>query len=648
MSRLLRKEKCHLTTNKKILMKNIFFTLLLLCISFISFGQVTSTYLRENFDKNIYEIPMRDAKTLYTIVYTPKPDGNKYPIILNRTCYNASNSDNFTFGNQPSQSLVNEKYIFVFQDVRGRYMSEGEFDNMRPNIPGNKKKKKDEIDESSDTYDTIDWLINNVKNNNKKVGMYGISYPGFYTAAALPDAHPALKASSPQAPIADFFFDDFHHHGAYLQSYTPAFAVFGYQKPEKTKEPWYGEQIMRFDESSAGDAYDYYMDLGPMKNITDSLHYDNFFWKQITEHPNYDEFWQKRSIIPHLKDVKHAVLTVGGWYDAEDLYGPLTIYKTIERTSPKAQNSIIMGPWTHGGWSRERGQQIVNDIYYGDSISTYFQKEIEAPFFAYHLKGKENPNLAEAHMYDTGSKEWKSFDKWPSDEIPEVTLGFADGGRLLINEEGDQEAVFEYTSDPNKPVPYRSQPERLTFTPRYFITDDQREVGRRPDVLTFKSEILTEDITVGGQIIADLVVAMTGTDADFIVKLIDAYPQDHPNYSHNPDNVMMSGYQQLVRHETFRGRFRDSYKDPKPFVPGEPTRVTVPLQDVLHTFKKGHRMMIQIHSTWFPYIDRNPQKYVDNIFEAKAEDFIKSEIQVFGSSTISAGTKKSNANIIQP
>jgi len=648
MSRLLRKEKCHLTTNKKILMKNIFFTLLLLCISFISFGQVTSTYLRENFDKNIYEIPMRDAKTLYTIVYTPKPDGNKYPIILNRTCYNASNSDNFTFGNQPSQSLVNEKYIFVFQDVRGRYMSEGEFDNMRPNIPGNKKKKKDEIDESSDTYDTIDWLINNVKNNNKKVGMYGISYPGFYTAAALPDAHPALKASSPQAPIADFFFDDFHHHGAYLQSYTPAFAVFGYQKPEKTKEPWYGEQIMRFDESSAGDAYDYYMDLGPMKNITDSLHYDNFFWKQITEHPNYDEFWQKRSIIPHLKDVKHAVLTVGGWYDAEDLYGPLTIYKTIERTSPKAQNSIIMGPWTHGGWSRERGQQIVNDIYYGDSISTYFQKEIEAPFFAYHLKGKENPNLAEAHMYDTGSKEWKSFDKWPSDEIPEVTLGFADGGRLLINEEGDQEAVFEYTSDPNKPVPYRSQPEGLTFTPRYFITDDQREVGRRPDVLTFKSEILTEDITVGGQIIADLVVAMTGTDADFIVKLIDAYPQDHPNYSHNPDNVMMSGYQQLVRHETFRGRFRDSYKDPKPFVPGEPTRVTVPLQDVLHTFKKGHRMMIQIHSTWFPYIDRNPQKYVDNIFEAKAEDFIKSEIQVFGSSTISAGTKKSNANIIQP
>jgi putative CocE/NonD family hydrolase len=629
-------------------MYKILFLFCLLILNLSSYSQVDSTYLQEHFDKDIYEIPMRDGKTLYTIVYTPKPDGQKYPIILNRTCYNASNSDNYTFGNQPSRSLVEEKYIFVFQDVRGRYMSEGTFDNMRPNIKGNKVKNKKDIDESSDTYDTIEWLINNVKNNNGKVGMYGISYPGFYTTAALPDAHPALVASSPQAPIADFFFDDFHHHGAYLQSYTPAFAVFGYQKPGKVKEPWYGEQIMRFDERAAGDAYDFYMDMGPMKNITDSIHYDNFFWKQITEHPNYDEFWQKRSIIPHLKNIDHAVLTVGGWYDAEYLYGPLTIYKTIERTSPKAQNSIIMGPWTHGGWSREQGRQVVNDIYYGDSISTYFQEQIEAPFFAYHLKGKANPNLAEAHMYDTGTKEWKSFDKWPSDKLPEVTLGFADGGRLLINEVGDQEAVFEYTSDPNKPVPYRAQPEGLTFTPRYFITDDQREVGRRPDVLTFKSEILEEDLTIGGQIIADLIVAMTGTDADFIVKLIDVYPQDHPNYEHNPDNVMMAGYQQLVRHETFRGRFRDSYKEPKPFTPGEPTRVTVPLQDILHTFKKGHRVMIQIHSTWFPYIDRNPQKYVDNIFEAKEEDFIKSEIQVFGSSTISAGTKKSNANIIQP
>jgi putative CocE/NonD family hydrolase len=626
------------------------FLLLILSIFIanITLGQVDSEYLKANFDKEIYDIPMRDGKTLYTIVYTPKPDGNKYPIILNRTCYNASNSDNFKFGNQPSQYLVNEKYIFVFQDVRGRYMSEGLFDNMRPNIPGNKKRKKDQIDESSDTYDTIEWLTKNVKNNNGKVGMYGISYPGFYTAAALPDAHPALKASSPQAPIGDFFFDDFHHHGAYLQSYTPAFAVFGYQKPGKTKEPWYGEQIMRFDEQRSGDAYDYYLDMGPLKNITDSIHHDNFFWKQVTEHPNYDEFWQKRSIIPHLRDVDHAVLTVGGWYDAEDLYGPLTIYKTIERTSPKAQNSIIMGPWTHGDWSRERGQQTVNHVYYGDSISTYFQKEIEAPFFAYHLKGKENPNLAEAHMFDTGTKEWKSFAKWPTDEVPEVTLGFADGGKLLINEAGDEEAIFAYTSDPNKPVPYRSQAESLTFTPRMFITDDQREAGRRPDVLSFKSDILTEDVTIAGQIIADLVVAMTGTDADFIVKLIDAYPQDHPNYEHNPDNVMMAGYQQLVRHETFRGRFRDSYKNPKPFTPGEPTRVTVPLQDVLHTFKKGHRIMIQIHSTWFPYIDRNPQKYVDNIFEANAEDFIKSEIQVFGSSMISAGTKKANTNIIQP
>ena len=646
-------EKCHLITKIKIVLNNIIMnkvilTLLVLSISFISYSQVDSAYLKASFDKEVYEIPMRDGKTLHTIVYTPKPDGEKYPIILNRTCYNASNSDNFIFGSQPSKFLVEEKYIFVFQDVRGRYMSEGTFDNMRPNIKGNKKRKKNEIDESSDTYDTIEWLTNNVKNNNGKVGMYGISYPGFYTAAALPDAHPALVASSPQAPIADFFFDDFHHHGAYLLSYTPAFAVFGYQKEEQTKEPWYMDEIMRFDEQKIGDAYDFYMDMGPMKNITERYHSDNFFWKQITEHPNYDEFWQKRSILPHLRDIDHAVLTVGGWYDAEDLYGPLNIYKSIEDNNPKAKNSIIMGPWTHGGWARERGQQTVNHIYYGDSISTYFQKEIEAPFFEHHLKGSKNPELPEAHMFDTGTKEWKNFQTWPPKTIPQVTLGFASNGKLIVNGQGEEEKVFSYTSDPNKPVPYRSQAEGLTFTPRMFITDDQREAGRRPDVLTFKSEVMEKDVTLAGKIIADLIVSMSGTDADFIVKLIDVYPQNHPNYSHNPDNITMGGYQQLVRHETFRGKFRNSYENPEPFVSGQETRVTIPLQDVLHTFKKGHRIMIQIHSTWFPYIDRNPQKYVDNIFEANEEDFITSEIKVYGTSTISVGQKNENKNIIKP
>ena len=611
----------------------------LLIVSVVRSQIVDSTYISNHYEKSEHFIEMRDGVKLYTLVYTPKKPGT-YPILLKRTCYNASRSDNYKLGSQPSKSLITEGYIFAFQDVRGRYMSEGTFDNMRPNIPGNDLNKKYAVDESSDTYDSIDWLIRNLKKNNGRVGMYGVSYPGFYTAAALPDAHPALKASSPQAPIADFFFDDFHHHGAFLQSYTPAFAVFGYQKDTLTRQAWYVDKMMRID-FNIKDGYDYYLEKGPLSNITEDFHHDNFFWNQMVEHPNYDEFWQKRNLLPALSngDIDHAVLTVGGWYDAEDLYGPLNIYKTIENNNPKAKNNIVMGPWTHGGWARERGQQTVNHIYYGDSISTFYQEEIEAPFFAFHLKDKESDPLPEAYMFDTGTKEWKKYDVWPPENLPATNLTFGENGKLHINKPINHKITFEYTSDPNKPVPYRSVTEGLTFTPRMFITDDQREMGRRPDVITFMTDTLQEDVTIAGEIMANLVVSMTGTDADFIVKLIDKYPSDHPQYDHNPSNIIMANYEQLVRHEVFRGRFRDSYSNPEPFVPGEKTEVNVPLQDVLHTFKKGHRIMIQIHSTWFPYIDRNPQKYVDNIYLAEKEDFIKSTIKVYGSSSIKAGGK---------
>ncbi|MGB5189819.1 CocE/NonD family hydrolase, partial [Robiginitalea sp.] len=294
-----------------------------------------SLYVVQHYDLKEYHIPMRDGVELFTVVYTPKDKGSDFPILMNRTCYNASNYTDYQVSRYPSSYLVRDGYILVYQDVRGRYMSDGTFDNMRPNIPGNDPKNKKDIDESSDTWDTIEWLIKNIPNNNGKVGMYGISYPGFYTAAALPDAHPALKASSPQAPISDFFFDDFHHQGAYLQSYTAAFAVFGYQKEGRTREPWYMDKIRRFYENPAADGYDFHLSMGPLKNITENYHSDNFFWQQIVSHPNYDEFWQKRNILPHLKDVDHAVLTVGGWFDAEDLYGPLNIYKRIESSSPK-------------------------------------------------------------------------------------------------------------------------------------------------------------------------------------------------------------------------------------------------------------------------------------------------------------------------
>lgn len=618
-------------------MKNLWALLILFIVSpFVKAQNADSLYMRAHYEQKEYRIPMRDGKTLYTLVYLPKDKSKKYPILLNRTCYNASRYKSWKTGGHPSQFLVREGYIFAFQDVRGRYQSEGQFTTMTPNIPGNDPNNKKDIDESSDTYDAIDWMIKNLPANNGKVGMYGISYPGFYTAAALPDAHPALVASSPQAPISDFFFDDFHHMGAYLQSYTAAFAVFGYQKDSLTDQPWYSDKLARFNFDSISDGYDFHLKQGPLKNITEKYHHDNFFWKELIEHPNYDEFWQKRNILPHLKGIDHAVLTVGGWFDAEDLYGPLNIYKNIERYNPKANNSIVMGPWAHGDWVREKGRHYHNHIYFGDSLSTFYQREIEAPFFAHHLKGKGNTKHPEAFMFDTGLKAWMRFDSWPSTEIPPVRLTFTEDRQLLINQSGDNQATFIYESDPANPVPYRSEKEGLTFTPRAYMSDDQRHAAERPDVLTFTSATLDQNLTLAGEILAKLKVAISSSDADFVVKLIDVYPEDTPNDT-AVANVEMGGYQQLVRAEVFRGRFRNSFEKPEPFEPGKATEVNIPLQDILHTFKKGHKVMIQIHSTWFPYIDRNPQKYVENIYEAEADDFVKASISVFGTSEVQVG-----------
>lgn len=597
-----------------------------------------SLWVVNHYDKAIYSIPMRDGAKLHTIVYTPKNMGKVYPFLLNRTCYNASNYDNYNLNNYPSKTMIQEGYILVFQDVRGRYLSEGTWTNMTPNVPGNDPKSKQAIDESSDTWDTIEWLLKNVKGHNGRVGQYGISYPGYYTAAAIPDAHPALKAVSPQAPIADFFFDDFHHQGAFVQAYTAAFPVFGYNPKKHTKDNWFLQGIMRMYASPAADGYEYYRKLGALKNITEKIHFDNYFWQEHVDHPNYDTFWQKRNLLPHLKQVKPAVLTVGGWFDAEDLYGPLNIYKVIEKNNPGATNHLVMGPWGHGDWARENGKSTHNHLYFGDSLSTWYQRDIEAPFFARYLKedgkAKKQP---EAQLFNTGTKKWEQYEQWPPTADEVVALRFTGKRQLTVAGQPDAEKRFEYLSDPDNPVPYTSQVEGLVFTPRNFMSDDQRHASKRPDVLTFETEPLKKDFTLRGEILAKLLVATTGTDADFMVKLIDVYPDNHPGYEHNPKNIVMGGYQQLVRSEAYRARFRNSFERPEPFVPGQKTTVQVPLQDVLHTFKKGHRIMIQIHSSWFPYIDRNPQKYVDNIFKAEDADFQKATITLFGDSEILIG-----------
>ncbi|MGB5931438.1 MAG: CocE/NonD family hydrolase, partial [Cyclobacteriaceae bacterium] len=550
-----------------------------------------------------------------------------YPIMLFRTPYS-----NSPYGEEkadyktrlgPNMRFAYDGYIFVYQDVRGKFMSEGTFVNMTPHVAD--KQGDEDIDESSDTYDTVDWLINNLENHNGKVGQWGISYPGFYTAAGAIDAHPALVAVSPQAPIADWWWDDFHHHGAFFLPHTFNFiARFGQERKELTTE-W----PPRFDHGTP-DGYQFFLDMGPLKNAKTKYFADTIgFWDSLVAHPNYDEFWQRRNLLPHLKDVKPATLVVGGWYDAEDLYGPLKIYEEIEKVNP-AKNHLVMGPWRHGGWNRDSGSSL-GRVYFGDSVSHYYRERIEYPFFNYHLNGGPEPNLATAMVFETGANQWREFDEWPPAAVKKQTLYFTEDELTFSQPSGEGMDSTSFISDPNKPVP--NSEIIATGMTREYMTDDQRFAGRRPDVLVFRTEPLEEDITLAGPLMAKLKVATTGTDADWVVKLVDEYPADHEDYEHNHDEIKMGGYQQMVRSEVIRGRFRNSHEKPEPFTPNEMTAIDLPLQDVLHTFKKGHRIMIQVQSTWFPMVDRNPQKYVPNIWLAEEEDFIKATHTVYHSSS---------------
>ena len=607
--------------------------LLLICICTFTFGFSQTNPVEENFTKKEVYIPMRDGTRLFTIIYTPKDisKSNKYPVIMNRTCYGISpyGETNFRKRLSPNKFIETEKYIFVFQDVRGRYMSEGTFTNMTPQV--DHKTRKD-VDESTDTYDTVDWLVKNVQYNNGKVGQYGTSYPGFYTAVGTIANHPALVASSPQAPISDFWYDDFHHNGAFLMGYFKTFPVFGVQKTKPEKESWFADKMIK---PTSDDGYLFYKNMGTLKEGVDKYYKDNFFMQEIVDHPNYDDYWQKRNLLPHLKNINHAVMTVGGWFDSEDLRGPLEIYKTIEKSSPKAKNTIVMGPFSHGGWNYDSGKHFHNDIYFGDSIATFYQKNIEQPFFHHYLKedSKTAAKLPEAYMFDTGKKEWNQFETWPPKQASKKAFFLNASGSL--SENGENAKTFStYVSDPDKPVLSSENYKDMNgFTPKNYMSEDQRFASYRPDVVTFTTEILENDLTLGGEILASLKITSSSTDADFIVKLIDVYPADEKSNADKP-GVVYANYHQMVRSEIMPARFRNSFEKPEALVPNKGTTVNVKLQDVLHTFRKGHRIQIQVQSTWCPLMAVNPQKFLENPYKATKDDYEKAAIKISSGSTI--------------
>ncbi len=604
---------------------------LLSFISISTFSQnADSVWIRKNYTKKEQYITMRDGVKLFTAIYIPNDTIEKHPILMTRTPYSCSpyGENNFKpFWLNYYKEYLREKYIMVVQDVRGKYMSEGDFVDVRP---FNDDKKVKDIDESSDTYDTIDWLVKNTKKNNGNVGVFGISYPGFYSTMAALSNHPALKAVSPQAPVTDWFVgDDFHHNGAFmLMDAFSFYSSFGKPRPQPTKQD--PADVPFFTK----DSYNFYLQMATVSNLTRNYMGDSIkFWSDLTNHPNMDEWWKARNVRNFLINVKPAMLIVGGLFDAEDCYGTWKTYEAIEKQSIATNNRLVMGPWSHGGWARTNGSRLGN-VQFGSNTSEWYQKNIEIPFFNYHLKGKGKvPNIAEASIFFTGENKWRLLPQWPPSNATDRELFFHkdkelswDAPSLVATTEKpkDFDIYTEYTSDPACPVPYN---EGVHFErTREYMTDDQRFASRRPDVLIFVTEVLHKDVTVAGSVMADLMVSTTGTDADFVVKLIDVFP-DNFQYS-DTDKYIMNGYEMLVRGEVMRGRFRNSLSKPEPFVPKKITNVHFALPDVAHTFKTGHKIMVQVQSSWFPLVDRNPQKFVD-IYHATEEDFQKVSIKVY-------------------
>jgi len=602
---------------------SIRFLLLLACLAITSISRAQEpsqleSYIRLHYTKQEHMIPMRDGVKLFTAVYVPQDNTKKYPLLLKRTPYSCSpyGVDKYPASLGPSEHFVKAGYIFVNQDVRGRFMSEGEFVQVTPHLPN--KQNPTDVDESTDAYDTIEWLTKNVSGNNGRVGMYGISYPGFYASAGMIDAHPALKAVSPQAPVGDWYFDDFLHNGAFFLAH--AFRWLGNNAQTRGKPTSDKPKPVEYPTL---DGYELFLKAGTMDSVNRELIKDAVpFWNEMMEHPNRDQFWQDRAILPHLKNVAPAVMVVTGWYDAEDLYGSFKSYQAIETLNPKVNNVLVVGPWHHGGWASVEGDKL-GSANFGSKTAAFYRAEIELPFFERYLKDEQKPAPAEATVFETGSNAWRTFDDWPPREAQPKQLFLHEGGLLDAAAPASSKQAFdEYVSDPAKPVPFTER-----ITPQMaieYMTDDQRFAARRPDVLVYQTPVLENDLVVAGPLDVDLWVSTTGTDADFIVKLIDVFPD-------SSEAAALPGYQMLLRSEVFRGRYRNSFEKPEAFTPGKPARLKFELLDVLHRFQKGHRLMIQIQSTWFPLVDRNPQKFVPNIYFAKPEDFQKATHRVFRS-----------------
>jgi uncharacterized protein len=607
--------------------------------------------IAEHYTKYEYRIPMRDGVHLFTSIYVPKDSSRAYPFLINRTPYSVGpyGVDQYRSRLGPAAEFDKSGYIFVFQDVRGRYMSEGTFVEMRPHID-NKKSNRD-VDDASDLYDTIDWLLKNVPNNNGNAGIWGISYPGFYTSASIIDSHPALKAASPQAPMTDLFMgDDSYHGGAFMLAANFDFYVW-FKAHEKPQLPEKG--YVPFDYGTQN-GYDFYLNVGPTGNLSKYLEGKSALFDDQLRHDTYDDYWKARNLAPHLKNIHCAVLTVGGWFDAEDLQGPFSVFHAIDKNNPGIFNELVVGPWVHGGWAGLDGNHL-GRVEFAANTGEYYRSNILFPFFEQYLKGAGDAKQPKAYVFETGTNVWRKYSEWPpKGAVPKTLYFHADGGLSFDPPESsstsaETSAFDEYVSDPARPVPFVNYVAQ--DVPQEYMVSDQRFAASRTDVLVYQTPVLEEDVTIAGPIMPRLFVSTSGTDSDFDVKLIDVYATDYPDSkldaaatednSKSKNDVgrpqfTMGGYEQLVRGEPFRGKFRHSFEKPEAFTPGKVEEINATFPDVNHTFRRGHRIMVQVQSSWFPLTDRNPQTFV-NIPDAKPSDFVKATERVYHTKTEASG-----------